>query len=95
MHANNLCEYVLLDLTTGQTQLSKAGKLGTSKKTQLLSEAQTQITSTSLETGELVRNTHVHLHLHSRALHYTHTHTPYTLCMYICMLCCNVLISAS
>ena len=58
LHANNLCEYVLLDLMTGQTQLSKAGKLGTSKKTHLLSEAQTQITSTPLETGELVRNTH-------------------------------------
>ena len=76
---------------TGQTQLSKAGKLGTSKKTQLLSEAQTQITSTSLETGEIVRNTHIHSYtcthvhytIHTHTYIHTHTHTVYTMYVYM------------
>ena len=47
----------------GQTQLSELLELGMSKKTQLLSESSlTQITSTSLETGEFLKQT-IHLSL--------------------------------
>ena len=67
-----------LDLMTGQTQLSELLELDMPKKIQLLSEAQTQITSTPFKTGELVISsmhsyTYTHTHTH------THTHGAHTL----------------
>ena len=51
-----LTDVCVLNLTTGQTQLSELVNLDTSKKPQLLSEVQTQITNLeeTTETGDLI-----------------------------------------
>ena len=64
-----------LDLMIGQAQLSELLELDMSKKIQLPSETQTQITSTPFKTGELVRNTHACTHIPTCLYTHTHTHT--------------------
>ena len=76
-----VCVHVL-NLMTGQTQQSELVELSMSEKIQLLSEAQTQITSTPFKTGELVTHyahtlcTSIHVYnTHTRTHTHTHAHT--------------------
>ena len=60
----------------GQTQLDESVELSMSKKPQLLSDPRTQITTTPVETGELVIEAHIHSYTYTCThVHYTHKTT--------------------
>ena len=79
---------------TGQTQLDELVELSMSKKPQLLSDPQTQITTRHVETGELVIEAHTYTHTLAHALTYIHTQNYHyvfskiTAIMYVCMYVC-------
>ena len=74
---------------TGQTQLDELVELSMSKKPQLLSDPQTQITTRHVETGELVVETHTcthtlaHVHLTLHTQNYQMLLAKLLLCMYV------------